>query len=314
MYGNAYGGNPPQQSQEGPQVNKKIWKVFAKDKVIDFRDNLHYAKIEDFANIHGVGGSRHAPNSTILVVLCDYTKGKGDKSVNVKYRLEVEDIEILYEAAKKAYFGELSGQLIPGCAQALERLRMWMDVPMYPDGSRPIGEGEIVMVGQMLRSALEGQKFSYTYEKNDPYKEENGLVPVQKITISYNAFTMDGQESRYPWLISIENFKAPLVKMGSGASYHKSKQGSNRKSANIMMSKVDFLQSMVAVKRYIHNWEALYRGTMNEALFLAAEQSRIRRESQQNGSNAAASYQGGNQINQDPNTGSGNYGGYSYAG
>ena len=280
MYDNGYGvGDYPSQPQNSnqDQISKQICKVHGKDKVIDFRDGLHYANYVDFANIHGVGGKKHAPNSTIQVVLCDYSKGKGENSVNVRFRLEVEDIEILHEAARKAYFGELSGSLKRICAQVIERMRAWFCIASYPDGSRPVAESEIVQLGQMLRNALEEQSFSYNSEKNNPYAEDNGMVPVQRISITYNALATDGQESRYPWMISIENFQAPIKKMENGASYHLSKQGTKRVSANIMMSKVDFLRSMIAVSRYIRNWEALYRDTMRKALAEHEEQAKQRR-------------------------------------
>ena len=79
MYDNGYGvGDYPSQPQNSnqDQISKQICKVHGKDKVIDFRDGLHYANYVDFANIHGVGGKKHAPNSTIQVVLCDYSKEK----------------------------------------------------------------------------------------------------------------------------------------------------------------------------------------------------------------------------------------------
>lgn len=283
MYDNGYGGeeySAPQNENQG-QINNQICKIHGKDKVIDFRDGLIYAKYEDFANIHGVGGKKHAPNSTIQVVLCDYSNGKGPNSVTVRYRLEVEDIEILHEAAKKAYFNDLSGSLLTACLRILERLRSWFYIMPFPDGSRPIAESEIVEIGQMLRTAVDQPSFVYSYEKSNPYeKASDGMAPVQRINIKYVPLTSSGEESRYPWIVSIENFQAPLVELDNGASYHKSSKAKDLRSANIMLSRVDFLRSMISVSRYIKHWESLYRDTLRKALNEYKEQTRIWKETQ----------------------------------
>jgi len=61
-----------------PEFSPKIANAAAKGKFIDFNDNLILAKVNDYANIHGVGGKDHAPNSTINVVICDYSKIEKD--------------------------------------------------------------------------------------------------------------------------------------------------------------------------------------------------------------------------------------------
>lgn len=86
-------------------MSRKIWKINGNKKVIDFNSKLIMAKPEDYANVHGSGGKGHAPNSTIGVVLCDYTKGTGDKSVTVQFNMDVEDITLL----SYAYMGIAAG-------------------------------------------------------------------------------------------------------------------------------------------------------------------------------------------------------------
>lgn len=82
-------------------VSKTITKTNGKDKVIDFRDNLVVANTQDYANIHGVGGKAHAPNSTIRCTICDFTKGKGENSVTVSANIAVDVINRLYCVAEK---------------------------------------------------------------------------------------------------------------------------------------------------------------------------------------------------------------------
>ena len=82
-------------------ISATITKTNGRNKVIDFRDNLVIANTKDYANIHGVGGKDHAPNSTIRCTICDYTKGKGENSVTVSANVAVDVINRLYFAAEK---------------------------------------------------------------------------------------------------------------------------------------------------------------------------------------------------------------------
>lgn len=110
--GNAH---PPQQNSapKAPSapgndfINAKITWMDGKDKKLDFSDCLIKANPEDYANIHGCGGKGHAPNSSICLTLCDYSKGTGDKSVTVKVNLDVRYIDTLLSIAQAANSGML---------------------------------------------------------------------------------------------------------------------------------------------------------------------------------------------------------------
>lgn len=95
-----------QQDESGDHtISKKIWKVNMEKKVIDFNDMLIPAYLNDYAFIHGRGGKEFAPNSTIELVICDYSKGRGENSVTVRYRLDVEEFPTLLKAAQDARLG-----------------------------------------------------------------------------------------------------------------------------------------------------------------------------------------------------------------
>lgn len=127
-------GTAPQYQQPTPTVNpapdsaptadtyisNKIYKINGKDKVLDFSSRCTAAKIEDYANVHGCGGKDHAPNSTVSLNLCDFTKGTGENSVTTSFNLDVEVVEILHRAALDAMVGKLNGNdAIMGVATAL---------------------------------------------------------------------------------------------------------------------------------------------------------------------------------------------------
>lgn len=78
-----------------------IAKANGRDKVVDFRDGLIAANVEDYAMLHGAGGSHHAPCSVIKLYVCDYTAGTGDKSKTVTANLSPEVCEQLFEVCKQ---------------------------------------------------------------------------------------------------------------------------------------------------------------------------------------------------------------------
>lgn len=262
---------PPSQEtnhNDNQFVSTKIWKVHGKDKVIDFSSKLTKALPEDFANIHGIGGSDHAPNSTICATICDSTKGTGDKSVTVKYCIDVEDIPMLYNAAMAARLGQLTASqpantatLQSACETVRNQLRNWLKIAPYPDNSRPIPQEEITLAGKTLSDALSALEsntatstvFSYTRQKNNPYAtvKMNGAsyAPVSQIAISCDP------SRRYPWTIQISNFDAPIKQRNNGATTHNARDAINKKEAFINLSMDDFCASLVAIERFIKLWE-----------------------------------------------------------
>lgn len=246
-------------------ISSKVGKINGKDKVLDLSARLHRAFVTDFANIHGIGGKDHAPNSTMEATICDFSKGTGEKSVSVKFRLEVEDICLLKTAITDACTGKLTGNntsaLQVACNNALQQLRQWYQIQPFQDDSRPIPEAWINQIGQSLAAALNasgkpsGPVFTYKREKNNPYQEQNGLVPISLIEISYSPYRPDGSESRNPWFIKIENFKAPLIRQANGATSHNSNQATDKKMAFINVSSENLLALMVSAERFIRLWE-----------------------------------------------------------
>lgn len=253
------------QQSEQEYISYKIWNINGKNKVVDFNTKLTMAYLKDFANIHGRGGSGHAGNSTIGIVVCDYSNGTGEKSVTVKYNLDVEDVGFLYEAAMSARLGLLKpdpGINLAWIDQVQRIMDGWKAIPKLPDGSRPIPAQALNATNNALNNAraattaqLTNPLFSYSREKNNPYTGKNGLAPCSKISIAYTPYRKDGAPSNYPWYIGIENFEAPLRQGKNGASSHNSAQAVNKRSAFINLSNDDFCAAMVAIQRFVHLWE-----------------------------------------------------------
>jgi len=83
-------------------VDGIITKTNGRNKVIDFRDGLIPAHVDDYANLHGAGGRKgKAPVSVIKLYICDYSKGTGDSSLTVNASISPELCEQLLEICKQ---------------------------------------------------------------------------------------------------------------------------------------------------------------------------------------------------------------------
>lgn len=211
------------ETDDSSYLSCKIWKVNGNKKVVDF--TLIQADVKDYANVHGIGGSKHAPNSTIGIAICDYTNGTGEgNSFTVRYNVDVEDMETLYNAAMMARLGFLN--ILP-----------------------PLNNGQ-----------QSNYRFAYTKQKNNPYpnaqKVFNGVAcaPVSQLSILFDP------SRNYPWIIQISNCYAPLIVQQNGASTHDLNHAVNVVKSSISVSADDFCASMVAVKRFVRLWEQrMYR-------------------------------------------------------
>lgn len=82
-YGAPQGAVPPPEGvgDPGPQHSSIIAKAAAKNKFLDFRNNLVPAWTSDYAMVHGIGGGKHAARSTIKLYITDYSAGAGNSTV-----------------------------------------------------------------------------------------------------------------------------------------------------------------------------------------------------------------------------------------
>lgn len=259
-------------------ISRKIFKINATDKVVDFSSRLVPAQLNDFANVHGCGGADHASNSTIAITLCDYSKGKGEKSRTVSFNVDVEDMELLHAAAMSAALGTMqapakAGSLVQAADMSLNALRQALKLingsanlekDALLDKLTQIHKG-LTDAGCALSNALNEAKavpacpFEYTRQKNNPYKvDAQGYGPVSKLRIAYAPFREDGTASQYPWLIQIENCLAPIESKKNGANIHKAAQAINSTTLFIRVTTSDFCAAMVAVQRFVRLWEMNY--------------------------------------------------------
>jgi len=272
----------PTKQQETPKeeskdfISQKIYKINGKDKVVDFNSKLTMATLQDFANVHGCGGSGHAMNSTIGLTICDYTKGKGDNSITVKYAVDVEDLALLHRAAMDARLGILKPSASSAASlvdSMISQIHTWKGYPVTANKEYVIpGQAinGILEAAGNVRNAIQGNTdtpvFSYVREKVHGHKTNgNGMAPVTKVQIHYSPLRRGGAVSTYPWYLCIENFDAPINRKNNGATTYDGSKAANKRTAFINLSADDFAAAMVAVDRFIRLWEHRMIPVMEEA-------------------------------------------------
>lgn len=97
--------NAVKQTEEAFQNPDMICRIDAKGKILDFRNSLVPANPENYAMLHGQGGSKYARNSAIQATLCDYSdktkEANGGKSVTVSANLPRHIFSIIKEICMK---------------------------------------------------------------------------------------------------------------------------------------------------------------------------------------------------------------------
>ena len=243
-------------------VSKTITKTNGKDKVIDFRDNLVVANTQDYANIHGVGGKAHAPNSTIRCTICDFTKGKGENSVTVSANIAVDVINRLYCVAEKQITNSEQENVLQITQESLNNFKQVYSAleSAYKNGTE-INVKLLSKLGQRMINGLKGISmtasgdFSYKQEKVDVYRKANGKAPVNKLIITRQRLRKDGQISNYPWDINIINGMARINEKEGVATTYNPPELSITGQAYINVNDADMYNMMYRIVSFIRIWE-----------------------------------------------------------
>lgn len=249
--------------------NTIIAKTNAKGKVIDFRDGLVPANAEDYAQIFGTGGSKHAPSAVIRVTICDYSV---NPSKTVSANLQVSDAVLIAEVAKSVAIQLDSQNEGSVCTGEIDR---FLDEAAQSYGilcqarnqGRILTQEEFCFLGQKLEqlcanlqacsqksTANKQSRYSHTQERVNIYKKGSNpnfpdFAPVNKLSISYQAIRKDGSKAMYPWIVKITNGYGRVKSNDLGGTSYDSFQ--LEKEAFINVSAIDMFRMMNNVVRYI---------------------------------------------------------------
>lgn len=331
--------NDPKQTYA---VSDTIAQAAARGKFLDFRNNLVLAKQEDYAMLHGIGGSKHAVKSTIKLVLTDYGAGQG-KSTTVSTNVTPELIPFLMEVCKAAITACSDGapqqtgpsplyRMVKELLSSTDLGDGFLAIPkatmqslssmegfdatasaafanlrkaskaLPPDantGAEFVGvpkdglNGLLTAVAPKTEAtapAVGGPKFAHKQERVNVYKEENGLVPVSTLLITREGVRKNGEVSRLPWMVKIQNFWAkPLHNQDRGTTAYDGKTVTRSTEAFISMSDFDMYRCLYRVCRFVEVWEYTFGcGLIGDGL--AAKAAERQAANQGQGSAAPSSY------------------------
>lgn len=152
-------------------ISTIITKSNSLNKVVDLRDKLILSKTEDYAQMHGIGGKDHNPNSTIQCMICDYSGSGNSKSVSAN--ISVDKVYYIAEQIKKIVFKQDESDKLSITAKEKSDLGV-----AYKTLINAIREGKsanavsldavhkaaqiLVSVGKGITSPIEGYDFTYS--------------------------------------------------------------------------------------------------------------------------------------------------------
>lgn len=315
-------------SRQPPQLTDIIAKAATKGKFLDLRNNLVLADPNEYAMLHGIGGAKHAPKSTIRMVITDYSAGAKENSITVHANVTPELIPYLLEVCKKNVTASTPAKTQGGTNEesltSIVSTALAMGTELPPDGSGvsrlavpaatmrniPSVKGfnpQADAVFQRLRreatelppdantgaayvsvskAGLEellrtqavptepsgeaspgGVNYTYRQERVNVYRQENGLVPVSILTISREGTRKNGEVSRMPWTVKIQNFLARPVSQRGGTTSYNSQSKQKVTEAFVQLSDFDMFRCLYRASRFIEIWEVNYgTGLITEGL------------------------------------------------
>lgn len=277
-------------------VSPIIVKINARDKVLDFRDGLVPAMVEDYAMLHGCGGKGHASNSVIKLYICDYTAGTGDKSKTVSACISPELCEQLFEVCKNnlgnhvipddfAFFEEQRAinrklhSMANMCYHALDGITKVLE--RYTDVASESKAPSTELVAAGLLKLLKKAKtcaekptagapraaamplprhmdYNYTQDRVHAFNSTSGIAPVQRLQIWHTAYRKEGDLGKYPWTIKVTNGKAKVRVLSTGATTFDPSTMKETEEAYIQASDSDMFRALCRVIHYINVWEAVF--------------------------------------------------------
>lgn len=290
-----------QQAAGGQQQNypsQVIANINARNQVIDFRDNLNPATKKDYAQMHGEGGKDHARVSTIKLVLCDFSAGKGPGvSKTVSCNIDTATAYRLMDAARYFWLEKVKGgtssfaspnipsspmiqqngvdQLSAAYSAIHQLYKSIKDNsasgavnPSYVLGQlEPIGQNlkfamqSITSAGNIQTQSSQPQgAVSIISQDKIIMQNQNGQGKslVTKLSIVRQAFARDGSPRIYPWIFSITNARAFGKTQATGGTTYDPATLSDKVDLSIYASDEDVYRCMIRVIRFIESWENVF--------------------------------------------------------
>lgn len=254
-----------------------IAKAASKNKFLDFRNALTLAYLEDYANLQGIGGNKHAPTSGIKLLIQDNSSGSQKAQAIVPCYLIDKMLEV---CRRNAIDMECDGttaafqidriyravyELSKGVKSACGRIIKQKGHPNGPlaDFGNAAREAEAVYT-DFQKYPMPGcgkpyADFSYRQERVNPYtRTGDGFVRVSVIAIQRKQYNAKNEAMKLPWTVNISNFEAVPNEQKNGTTSYKSNTKRNEVNLFIQVSDDDMWRCCYSVAHFISVWEHSY--------------------------------------------------------
>ena len=254
-----------------------IAKAASKNKFLDFRNALTLAFLEDYANLQGIGGGKHAPTSGIKLLIQDNSSGSQkaqaivpcfliDKILEVCRRnaadMEYDGTTVAFQVDRiyKSFF-----ELVKGVKSACGRIikqKGHANGPLADFGNAAREAESVYTDFQKFPAMVYGKPyadFSYRQERVNPYSRSNdGYVRVSVVSIQRKQFNAKNEVMKSPWSVNISNFEAAPNEQKNGTTSYRSNTKRNEVNLFIQVSDDDMWRCCYAVSHFITAWEMAY--------------------------------------------------------
>lgn len=254
-----------------------IAKAASKNKFLDFRNALTLAFLEDYANLQGIGGGKHAPTSGIKLLIQDNSSGSQkaqaivpcfliDKILEVCRRnaadMEYDGTTVAFQVDRiyKSFF-----ELVKGVKSACGRIikqKGHANGPLADFGNAAREAESVYTDFQKFPATAYGKPyadFSYRQERVNPYSRSNdGYVRVSVVSIQRKQFNAKNEVMKSSWSVNISNFEAAPNEQKNGTTSYRSNTKRNEVNLFIQVSDDDMWRCCYAVSHFITAWEMAY--------------------------------------------------------
>ena len=254
-----------------------IAKAASKNKFLDFRNALTLAFLEDYANLQGIGGGKHAPTSGIKLLIQDNSSGSQkaqaivpcfliDKILEVCRRnaadMEYDGTTVAFQVDRiyKSFF-----ELVKGVKSACGRIikqKGHANGPLADFGNAAREAESVYTDFQKFPATAYGKPyadFSYRQERVNPYSRSNdGYVRVSVVSIQRKQFNAKNEVMKSSWSVNISNFEAAPNEQKNGTTSYRSNTKRNEVNLFVQVSDDDMWRCCYAVSHFITAWEMAY--------------------------------------------------------
>ena len=287
-----------------------IAKAASKNKFLDFRNALTLAFLEDYANLQGIGGGKHAPTSGIKLLIQDNSSGSQkaqaivpcfliDKILEVCRRnaadMEYDGTTVAFQVDRiyKSFF-----ELVKGVKSACGRIikqKGHANGPLADFGNAAREAESVYTDFQKFPATAYGKPyadFSYRQERVNPYSRSNdGYVRVSVVSIQRKQFNAKNEVMKSPWSVNISNFEAAPNEQKNGTTSYRSNTKRNEVNLFIQVSDDDMWRCCYAVSHFITAWEMAYGIPLIQSGLAAYEYQQNSYRQSQNQTSAGQRYQ-----------------------